>query len=153
MDLTKYFRYALRMIKSVDFWLFMASFFFLGFTLQTLGTLAAQVVILILTFLVCVSISAVTKLRSGWSRTAVGRRGALSAIGIVLFGCYVFSSLSQRFATRRGINLTGSYVEQSLTALTDPGVFGSVMPFLSLFVFSCASYLGLTDVSDQRDAT
>ena len=149
MGLTKHFRIA----KSVDFWLFLASFFFLGFALQTQGTLAAQVAILVLTLLVCVAISAFAKARSGWAKAPVGLRGILSAFGIVLFGCYAFSSLSQTFAMRRGIDLTGSYVEQSLTALSNPGVFGSVMSFLPLFVFSCASYLGLTDINDRRDAT
>ena len=153
MDQTKYFRDALRVVRSVDFWLFMASFFFLGFNLQKQDTLSAQVILLVLTLVVCVAISAYTKVRSGWSRSAVGWRGALSALGVLLFGCYVFSTLSQSFAAQRGINLTGSYVEQSLAALSDPRVFGAIMPFLPLFVFSCASYLGLTDVNDRRGAT
>ena len=134
------------MLKSVDFWLFLASFFVSGFTLQSLPTVAGQVLALAAILGVSIAISFLFKWRNSWARKPTGVRGALSALGVMLFVSYAICAFSISLAGMRNLELSGSFLEQAQTALADPMVFGGVIPFIFLGIFSAAGYLGLTDV-------
>ncbi len=146
MELGKSIRAAFLMLKSVDFWLFMASFGVSGFTLQSLPTIADQIFALVAILAVCVVISVLFKWRRGWARKQTGVRGALSALGVMLFVGYAISAFSVSLARTRNIGLSGSFLEQAQTALAEPMIFGGVIGFIFLGIFSAAGYLGLTDV-------
>lgn len=145
MDLGKLFRTAFLMLKSVDFWLLVAAFGVSGFTLQSLPTIFDQILALVAIFTSCIIISYVFKRRSDWVRKQTGAKGVLSALGVMLFVGYAISAFSVSVAGMRKMELSGTFLEQVQTALAEPMVFGSVIPFIFLGIFSAAGFLGLTD--------
>lgn len=120
-----------------------------GITLQRLGSITRQSIMLIVILAIGVAISIVSKKRRNWTRKDTGWKGALYAVGTLLFVGYVICSFSLIFASRREIELTGSFMEQALTALSDPMTFGGLMPFMFLGIYSAAASLGLTDLPES----
>jgi hypothetical protein len=148
MEFGKSFRAAFLMLKSVDFWLFAVSFMVSGFTLQGLTTVKDQVLVVVAILAVSIVTSFIIKRRNGWTRKPSGIKVALSAVGIMLFVSYAICAFSISSAGIRNMELTGSFLDQAQTALANPMVFGGVIPFIFLGVFSAASYLGLTDAHE-----
>ncbi len=145
MSLSDHLNKALAQLKSVDFQLFIASFIVSGFALQKLDSISRQVIALLVILAIGVAISVVSKNRKSWTRQDTGWKGIVYAIGVLLFVGYAICSFSITFAPRRGIELTGSFSEQAITALSDPMTFGGLMPFMFLGIYSAAASLGLTD--------
>ena len=145
MDIGKSFRSALLVWTSVDFWLFVISFISSGFLLQELSTILSQVAALFAILAFCAAVSFMVKRKSGWVRRPPGLKGVLSAIGVMLFVGYAICMFSVSIASRRNMDLSGSFFEKVQTALADPMVFGGVIPFIFLGIYSAAGYLGLTD--------
>ena len=145
MDLGKSFRAARLVLKSVDFWLFVVSFIASGFTLQQLPTVSEQIVAVVAILAICVVVSFMFKRKSGWVRNPTGIRGALSALGVMLFVGYAICMFSVSLAGNRELELSGTFLEQAQIALAEPIVFGGVIPFIFLGIYSAAGYLGLTD--------
>ena len=145
MDLGKSFRAARLVLKSVDFWLFVVSFIASGFTLQQLPTVSEQVVAVVAILGICVVVSFMFKRKSGWVRNSTGVRGVLSAVGVMLFVGYAICMFSVSLAGNRELELSGTFLEQAQIALAEPMVFGGVIPFIFLGIYSAAGYLGLTD--------
>ena len=149
MSFSDQFHKAFAQLRSVDFWLFGASFIVSGFTLQGLGSISRQAIALSVILAVGVAISIVSKKRRNWTRKDTGWKGALYAVGALLFVGYAICSFSLTFASRREIELTGSFMEQALMALSDPMIFGGLMPFMFLGIYSAAASLGLTDLPES----
>ena len=149
MSLSDEFQRAFAHLKSVDFWLFVVSFIVSGFALQGLGTISRQAIALLVILAVGVVISIASKTRKNWRRKDTGWKGVLYAVGTLLFIGYAICIFSLKFATRREIELRGSFMEQALTALSDPMTFGGIMPFMFLGIYSAAAWLGLTDLPES----
>lgn len=149
MSLSDQIQKASAPLRSIDFWLFGASFIVSGITLQRLGSITRQSITLVVILAIGVAISIVSKKRRNWTRKDTGWKGALYAVGTLLFVGYVICSFSLIFASRREIELTGSFMEQALTALSDPMTFGGLMPFMFLGIYSAAASLGLTDLPES----
>ena len=145
MDLGKSFRAARLVLKSVDFWLFNISFIASAFTLQQLATVSEQVVAVTAILGICAVVSFMFKIKGGWVRDPTGVRGVLSAIGVMLFVGYAICMFSVSLAGNRELELRRTFLEQAQIALAEPMIFGGVIPFLFLGIFSAAGYLGLTD--------
>ena len=118
------------------------------FTLQNFGSIPAQVMALAAILAVGIGISIVSKRKRNWTRKNTGWKGSLSAVGALLFVGYAICSFAIYFAPRRDIELTGSFLTQALTALSEPMIFASFMPFIFLGIYSAASSLGLTDLPE-----
>lgn len=145
MDLGKSFRAARLVLKSVDFWLSMVSFVASGFTLQDLPTLSKQIAAVAAILAVCIVVSFIFKRKSGWVKKPTDLRDALSAAGVMLFvGCAI-CMFSVSLAGDRRLELSGTFLEQAKTALAEPMIFGSVIPFIFFGIYSAAGFLGLTD--------
>ncbi len=153
MGLSEQIQKAIAQLKSVDFQLFVASFIVSGFTLQKLDSVSRQVIALSVILAIGVAISVVSKARKSWTRQHTGWKGVAYAVGVLLFVGYAICSFSLTFGSRSEIELTGSFLEQAIRALSDPMTFGGLMPFMFLGVYSAAASLGLTDspASAQRD--
>jgi membrane protease YdiL (CAAX protease family) len=149
MSLSDQLQKASAQLKSVDFWLFVVSFIVSGFTLQGLGSISRQAIALLVILTVGVAISIASKIRKNWTRKDTGWKGVLYAVGALLFVGYAICSFSLTFVTRREIDLSGSFMEQALAALSDPMTFGGLMPFAFLGIYSAAASLGLTDLPES----
>lgn len=124
-----------------------------GFTLQSLPTISHQILALIAILAICVVISFVFKRRSDWARKQTGVKGVMSALGVMIFVGYAICAFSVSLAGMRKMELSGTFLEQAQTALAEPMVFGGVIPFIFLGIFSAAGYLGLTDVHHIESQT
>ena len=145
MDLGKSLRAARLVLKSVDFWLFIVSFSVSGITLQELPTVSDQVAAVGAILAICVVVSFMFKRKSGWVRNPTGVKGVLSAVGVILFVGYAICMFSVSLAGNTELELSGAFIEQAQIALAEPMVFGGVIPFVFLGIYSAAGYLGLTD--------
>jgi hypothetical protein len=149
MNVAVQFQKAFAQLRSVDFWLFGVSFMVSTFTLQSLGSVPAQTMAILVILIVGVAISIVSKKKRNWTRKYTGWKGGLYAVGMLLFVGSAICSFSLHFAARRDLGLTGSFVQQALTALSDPMTFGGLMPFMFLGIYSAAASLGLTDLPES----
>jgi membrane protease YdiL (CAAX protease family) len=150
MSLSKQIQNATAQLKSVDFWLFVVSFISSGFILQDLGSIPLQLTVFGSILAVAIVISVIIKRKRNWTRKDTGWKGPLYAIGTLLFVGYAICSFSIHFASRRGIELAGSFLSQAITALSDPMTFGGFISFMYLGIYSAAAWLGLTDLPDTK---
>ncbi len=97
---------------------------------------------------VSVGVSVLLKRRAGWTRKYTGWKGGLYAVLAMLFVGYAIGMFSLHAATLRQIELDGPLLSRLCTSLSDPVVFGIVMPFVFLGTFASAIQLGLTDFPD-----
>lgn len=108
MDFGKSFKAAFLPLKSVDFWLFMTSFGVSSSTLQSLPTVANQVLAIGAILAVCIAISFIFKRRSSWARKPASVKDVLSALGVMLFVGYAICAFSVSLAGRRDMELSGA---------------------------------------------